>query len=132
MLKENNVECDIYFLISDKALHAGAKSVCIRTMEPSGIKLWISKGPESEPMCEAATNITDAYEKLEHVGNYGIWSGTKSGEKRGVSTLLKFHITVDSLPGIHDVLPNSQWRLMMNLRYRPANWGWKFWLINLA
>ncbi|MCH1932741.1 class IV adenylate cyclase, partial [Shewanella sp. A25] len=58
VMLENNTECDWYFDSADGALQAERKSLCIRTMEPSGIKLWIVKGPESD-RCEA-TNITDA------------------------------------------------------------------------
>lgn len=42
MLQEN-IESDWYFDDRNRALHAQNKSVCIRIMEPSGIKLWIVK-----------------------------------------------------------------------------------------
>ena len=54
----DNTETDWYFDTPEHSLAAQNKSVSIREMEPSGIKLWIVKGPEAD-RCEA-TNITDA------------------------------------------------------------------------
>ncbi len=47
IMLEDNLESDCYFDTPDKSLRQQNKSVCIRTMEPSGIKLWIVKGPEA-------------------------------------------------------------------------------------
>ncbi|MEZ9385913.1 class IV adenylate cyclase [Vibrio lentus] len=100
VMLEDNVECDWYFDLSDKALHADNKSVCIRTMEPSGIKLWIVKGPESD-RCEA-TNITDASKARSMLETMGFEVVLKAEKTRSIYFVGDFHITVDSLPGIGD------------------------------
>lgn len=48
VMLQDNIEHDWYFDAPDKALKAQNKSLCIRTMEPSGINLWIVKGPEPD------------------------------------------------------------------------------------
>ncbi|MFE8730113.1 class IV adenylate cyclase, partial [Aeromonas hydrophila] len=58
IMLENNLERDRYFDTPDGALARAGKSLAIRTMEPSGIQLWIVKGPETD-RCEAV-NISDA------------------------------------------------------------------------
>lgn len=100
VMLEDNVECDWYFDLSDKALHAENKSVCIRTMEPSGIKLWIVKGPESD-RCEA-TNITEASKARSMLETMGFEVVLKAEKTRSIYFVGDFHITVDSLLGIGD------------------------------
>ncbi|MFA0011861.1 class IV adenylate cyclase [Vibrio lentus] len=100
VMLEDNVECDWYFDLSDKTLHAENKSVCIRTMEPSGIKLWIVKGPESD-RCEA-TNITDASKARSMLETMGFEVVLKAEKTRSIYFVGDFHITVDSLAGIGD------------------------------
>ena len=58
VMLEDNLEHDVYFDTPDSALKAENKYLCIREMQPSGIMLWIVKGPEAD-RCEA-DNITDA------------------------------------------------------------------------
>ena len=100
VMLEDNIESDWYFDSSDKGLHAENKSVCIRTMEPSGIKLWIVKGPESD-RCEA-TNITDASKARSMFKTMGFEVVLKAEKTRSIYFVGDFHITVDSLMGIGD------------------------------
>ncbi|WP_192888654.1 class IV adenylate cyclase [Vibrio bathopelagicus] len=100
VMLEDNIESDWYFDSSDKGLHAENKSVCIRTMEPSGIKLWIVKGPESD-RCEA-TNITDASKARSMLKTMGFEVVLKAEKTRSIYFVGDFHITVDSLMGIGD------------------------------
>lgn len=69
-------------------------------MEPSGIKLWIVKGPESD-RCEA-TNITDASKARSMLETMGFEVVLKAEKTRSIYFVGDFHITVDSLPGIGD------------------------------
>ncbi|MGF1726844.1 class IV adenylate cyclase [Photobacterium nomapromontoriensis] len=100
VMLQDNTECDWYFDFSDKTLQAQNKSLCIRTMEPSGIKLWIVKGPESD-RCEA-TNITDASHARSMLETMGYDIVLKAKKIRSIYFVGEFHITVDSLVGIGD------------------------------
>ncbi|MCF7362302.1 class IV adenylate cyclase [Vibrio diazotrophicus] len=97
---EDNAERDWYFDTPDNALQAQNKSLCIRTMEPSGIKLWIVKGPEAD-RCEA-TNITDADNAKSMLQNLGYRVSLQAMKTRSIYFVGNFHITVDSLDGIGD------------------------------
>jgi len=97
---EDNAERDWYFDTPDNALQAQNKSLCIRTMEPSGIKLWIVKGPEAD-RCEA-TNITDADNAKSMLQNLGYRVSLQAMKTRSIYFVDNFHITVDSLDGIGD------------------------------
>ena len=61
----DNHEQDCYFDTADGALARAEKSLIIRTMAPSGIRLWIVKGPGPD-RCEAV-NITDADKAISMV-----------------------------------------------------------------
>lgn len=100
VMLEDNSECDWYFDSPTKTLQAQNKSLCIRTMEPSGIKLWIVKGPEPDK-CEA-TNITDAASALSMLETLGYEVVLKAQKVRSIYFVGEFHITVDSLVGIGD------------------------------
>ncbi|BDR16454.1 class IV adenylate cyclase [Vibrio sp. STUT-A11] len=100
VMLEDNIECDWYFDLPAKALHIENKSVCIRTMEPSGIKLWIVKGPEPD-RCQA-TNITDASSARSMLETMGFELVLKAEKTRSIYFIGDFHITVDSLAGIGD------------------------------
>lgn len=97
---EDNLESDWYFDTPDRSLQAQNKSVCIRSMEPSGIKLWIVKGPEAD-RCEA-TNITDAINAKSMLETMGYEVSLRASKTRSIYFVGKFHITVDSLEGIGD------------------------------
>nr|WP_319537146.1 class IV adenylate cyclase [uncultured Vibrio sp.] len=100
VMLQDNLESDWYFDTPDKELFAQNKSVCIRTMEPSGIKLWIVKGPEAD-RCEA-TNITDEVSAMSMLETMGYEITLKATKIRSIYFVGKFHITVDSLEGIGD------------------------------
>ncbi len=97
---QNNLESDWYFDSPDRTLQAQNKSLCIRTIEPSGIKLWIVKGPESD-RCEA-TNITDSVSAVSMLENLGYAVILKAEKIRSIFFVGKFHITVDTLVDIGD------------------------------
>jgi len=98
IMLEDNLESDCYFDTPNKSLHRQNKSLCIRTMEPSGIKLWIVKGPEVD-RCEA-TNITDAESAKSMLETMGYEISLRVTKVRSVYFIGKFHITVDSLDDI--------------------------------
>ncbi|MDF9390853.1 class IV adenylate cyclase [Vibrio sp. 1151_11] len=98
IMLEDNLESDWYFDTPDKSLYRQNKSVCIRTMKPSGIKLWIVKGPEVD-RCEA-TNITDVESAKSMLETMGYEITLKATKIRSIYFIDKFHITVDSLDGI--------------------------------
>ncbi|EGR0366731.1 class IV adenylate cyclase [Vibrio cholerae] len=100
VMLEDNTESDSYFDTPDKTLQRQNKSLCIRTMEPSGIKLWIVKGPEAD-RCEA-TNINDADNALSMLQTMGYGIVQKISKTRSIYFLGQFHVTVDSLARIGD------------------------------
>ncbi|MCA0936001.1 class IV adenylate cyclase [Vibrio alginolyticus] len=100
VMLEDNIELDWYFDFPDKTLKAENKSLCIRTMEPSGINLWIVKGPEPD-RCEA-TNITNSKNAVSMLETMGYEVVLKAEKVRSIYFLGEFHITVDSLAGIGD------------------------------
>ncbi|RJX72873.1 class IV adenylate cyclase [Vibrio sinensis] len=96
----DNVESDWYFDSPKRELQGQNKSLCIRTMEPSGIKLWIVKGPETD-RCQA-TNITDANNAKSMLETMGYEVILKAEKMRSIYFVGQFHITVDSLADIGD------------------------------
>lgn len=100
VMLENNTESDCYFDTPDLALEAQNKSLCIRTMAPSGIKLWIVKGPE-EDRCEA-TDISDADKALSMLETMGYEIVLKATKSRSIYFVGEFHITLDTLANIGD------------------------------
>jgi adenylate cyclase, class 2 len=100
IMLQDNIESDWHFDTSDGELVAQSKSVSIRIMEPSGIKLWIVKGPEPD-RCEA-TNITNAANAMSMLKTMGYEVVLKTKKVRSIYFIDKFHITVDTLEGIGD------------------------------
>ncbi|MBO2559754.1 class IV adenylate cyclase [Shewanella algae] len=100
IMVQDNIESDWHFDTPDRVLFAQGKNVSIRTMEPSGIKLWIVKGPEPD-RCEA-TNITNGTNALSMLETMGYEVTLKTKKIRSIYFVGKFHITVDSLDGIGD------------------------------
>lgn len=100
IMLEDNLESDWYFDTPDKSLYQQNKSVCIRTMKPSGINLWIVKGPDVDG-CEA-TKITDAENAKSMLETMGYEVTLKATKIRSIYFIDNFHITVDSLAGIGD------------------------------
>lgn len=100
VMLQDNVESDCYFDTWSHDLKSQNKSLCIREMEPSGIKLWIVKGPE-EDRCQA-TNITDAKNAREMLKTLGYDVVLRLNKTRSIYFVDKFHITVDHLNGLGD------------------------------
>lgn len=99
MLLEN-LEIDSYFDTKDGALRTANKSLCIREIEPSGVKLWIVKGPELD-RCEAM-NITDANKAKSILETMGYDLVLSIKKTRSIYFLGKYHITIDHLDGLGD------------------------------
>ncbi|MGS0694466.1 class IV adenylate cyclase [Shewanella sp. 0m-4] len=97
---EDNIESDCYFDTNDQQLLSEKKSVCIRECEPSGIKLWIVKGPQAD-RCEA-TNITDTNSAKSMLKTMGYEVCLEMQKQRSIYFIDKLHITVDHLAGIGD------------------------------
>ncbi|NOI64754.1 class IV adenylate cyclase [Vibrio sp. 99-8-1] len=97
---EDNIESDCYFDTADKQLLMENKSLCIREMEPSGIKLWIVKGPEVD-RCEA-NNITDAKMARSMLKTMGFDCVLQMKKQRSIYFIGEFHLTLDQLPGVGD------------------------------
>ncbi len=100
VMLEDNLESDCYFDTPEQVLLDENKSLCIREMEPSGIKLWIVKGPGAD-RCEA-TNITDANKAKSMLKTMGYHVVLAMKKTRSIYFVGKFHITVDNLNGLGD------------------------------
>lgn len=100
IMVEENRESDWYFDTPDDELQSNHKSLCIRKMEPSGINLWIVKGPGPD-RCEA-TNIVDPDKALSMLKTLGYGVVLQVEKVRSIYFLDKFHITVDRLNNIGD------------------------------
>lgn len=100
IMLEDNLEHDSYFDLSGGELKSQSKSVCIRNMQPSGIKLWIVKGPEAD-RCEAV-NITDVDKACSMLQTMGFECVLEMKKTRSIYFLGEFHATVDHLEGIGD------------------------------
>ncbi|MBL4828971.1 MAG: class IV adenylate cyclase [Aliivibrio sp.] len=96
----DNTDSDCYFDTENKHLSNQKKSVCIREMEPSGIKLWIVKGPEPD-RCEA-TNITNAHNAKSMLKTMGYDIVLEMKKQRSIYFIGKYHVTVDHLDGLGD------------------------------
>lgn len=96
----DNHEQDCYFDTADGALAREEKSLIIRTMAPSGIRLWIVKGPGPD-RCEAV-NITDADKAASMVRTLGYQPVLTIDKRRSIYFLGAFHVTVDHLAGVGD------------------------------
>ena len=93
----DNLETDWYFDTPERTLAEQNKSVSIREMEPSGIKLWIVKGPEAD-RCEA-TNITDANAARSMLATMGYEPCLVMKKERSIYFIGQYHITLDYLEG---------------------------------
>ncbi|GGI72428.1 adenylate cyclase [Shewanella hanedai] len=97
---EDNLESDWYFDTPKQTLLSDSKSLCIREIEPSGIKLWIVKGPEAD-RCEA-TNITNAESAKSMLVNMGYQVFLSMKKIRSIYFIGQYHLTLDNLEGIGD------------------------------
>ena len=100
IMLQDNIESDCYFDTPKQQLLAENKSLCIREMAPSGIKLWIVKGPEAD-RCEAV-NITDVNKAKSMLTTMGYQIVLAMKKTRSIYFVGKFHITVDHLDGVGD------------------------------
>ncbi|MCL1089927.1 class IV adenylate cyclase [Shewanella profunda] len=100
VMLENNLEHDCYFDLPSCVLNAEYKSLCIREMQPSGIMLWIVKGPEKD-RCEAV-NISDATKAKSMLHTLGYECVLEIKKRRSIYFLGEFHLTVDHLEGLGD------------------------------
>ncbi|MDX1303551.1 class IV adenylate cyclase [Photobacterium sp.] len=100
VMLENNIEHDCYFDSPKHLLSNESKSICIREMQPSGIMLWIVKGPE-KARCEAV-NITDAVKAKSMLRTMGFEPVLEMRKKRSIYFLGNYHVTVDHLENIGD------------------------------
>lgn len=98
VMVQDNTETDWYFDTPEHSLAAQNKSVSIREMEPSGIKLWIVKGPEAD-RCEA-TNITDTHAAKNMLTTMGYEPCLVMNKIRSIYFVGQYHITLDYLEGI--------------------------------
>lgn len=100
VMLEDNLEHDCYFDLASHSLISEHKSLCIREMQPSGIMLWIVKGPEKD-RCEAV-NITDATKAKSMLHTLGYECVLEIKKRRSIYFLGKFHLTLDNLDGLGD------------------------------
>ncbi|WP_051303454.1 class IV adenylate cyclase [Psychromonas aquimarina] len=98
VMLENNLEHDCYFDSNLHRLSSDNKSVCIREMQPSGIMLWIVKGPQKD-RCEAL-NITDVAKAKSMLTTMGFEAVLEMKKKRSIYFLGKYHVTLDHLENI--------------------------------
>ncbi|NLS14413.1 class IV adenylate cyclase [Vibrio sp. SM6] len=98
VMVENNLETDWHFDSPSFALREQNKSIVIRQMQPSGILLWIVKGPEPD-RCQAV-NISDALSARSMLETMGYQLVMTAQKTRSIYFLGEFHITLDSLEGI--------------------------------
>ncbi|CNH18387.1 adenylate cyclase 2 [Yersinia thracica] len=91
----NNHEKDIYLEANSGDLAAKQISMLLREMNPSGIRLWIVKGPGTE-RCEAS-NIEDIDKVKSMLSTLGYQPAFTLEKQRSIYFIGKFHVTVDSL-----------------------------------
>ncbi|MGL5525853.1 MAG: class IV adenylate cyclase [Aeromonas veronii] len=100
IMLEDNLEQDRYFDTPDDALAQAGKSLAIRTMQPSGIHLWIVKGPETD-RCEAV-NINNADKAVSMLLTMNYRQILVITKRRSIYFLGPFHVTLDHLAEIGD------------------------------
>lgn len=94
----NNREQDTYFERENGILAGQSLSMSVRSMDPSGIKLWIVKGPGSD-RCEAVKieSVEKTCSMLETLGYHRAFTLEKT---RSIYFLGQFHITLDVVAGL--------------------------------
>lgn len=100
VMLEDNLEHDCYFDLLSQSLKGEHKSLCIREMQPSGIMLWIVKGPEKD-RCEAV-NITEATKAKSMLQTLGYECVLEIKKRRSIYFLGEFHLTIDHIEGLGD------------------------------
>lgn len=94
----NNHEVDDFFDYQDGQLAAQNISMSVREMTPSGIKLWIVKGPSSSE-CKAI-DIADCQHVKNMLSTLGYQCYLTIAKQRSIYFLGDIHITIDYLEGI--------------------------------
>jgi len=94
----NNREQDTYFEIAGNTLAQQQISMSVRSMEPSGIKLWIVKGPGDE-RCEAV-KIESVEKTHSMLRTLGYQAAFKIEKQRSIYFYEQFHITLDVVSGL--------------------------------
>lgn len=95
---ENNTETDYFYENPNLPLANSNVSMCVREMVPSGIKLWIVKGPcDSE--CKAI-NIDDCQHVQNMLVTLGYHCYLTTTKTRSIYFLDDIHITIDHLDEI--------------------------------
>lgn len=94
----DNHEVDHYFESPSATLGPQRISMCLREMQPSGIRLWIVKGP-GESQCEAV-NISDCAKAAVMLETLGFHPYFRMEKERSIYFCRQFHITLDHLPGL--------------------------------
>lgn len=100
VMLEDNQERDCYFDTPERTLTSQDKSLLIRIMQPSGIRLWIVKGPGPD-RCEAV-NISDTDKAISMLHSLGYQQMLTIDKRRSIYFLGPFHLTLDHLAGIGD------------------------------
>ncbi|MFC5707187.1 class IV adenylate cyclase [Aeromonas eucrenophila] len=100
VMLEDNHERDCYFDTPERTLARLDKSLLIRIMQPSGIRLWIVKGPGPD-RCEAV-NISDTDKAISMLHSLGYQQVLTIDKRRSIYFLGPFHLTLDHLAGIGD------------------------------
>ncbi|MBP6123237.1 MULTISPECIES: class IV adenylate cyclase [Providencia] len=95
---ENNIETDYFFDSQTATLAEQNISMCVREMTPSGIKLWIVKGPSSSE-CKAI-NIDDCNHVKNMLITLGYQCNLTASKTRSIYFLKDVHITLDHLADI--------------------------------
>ncbi len=98
IMLEDNIDSDYYFDFSNHSLRIENKSVCVREMKPSGIKLWIVKGPGKD-RCEAV-NITDVCKAKSMLETMGFTPVLHMEKNRSIYFIDQYHITLDHIDGL--------------------------------
>lgn len=108
-----NQEHDTYFECAT-SLEQQNISMLVRDMSPSGIKLWIVKGPGSD-RCEAV-NITSVEKTISMLNTLGYRRAFTLEKLRSIYFIEQFHITLDRVSGIGEfaeiaIMTNDQAQL---------------------
>lgn len=96
----DNHEQDTYFEAGNAELARRGLSMCVRSMMPSGVKLWIVKGP-GKAQCEAV-DIACTAKAISMLTTLGYRIAFIIEKRRSIYFLGKFHVTVDRLNGLGD------------------------------
>jgi len=95
---EDNRETDWFYDQPSNSLNQQSKSVSIREMQPSNIKLWIVKGPGKD--CCEAVNISDVNRARSMLETMGFVHTMTLAKTRSMYFINQYHVTLDYLEGL--------------------------------